>query len=101
MVDGISVTKLLVTAVTLVLRGSQNGDFEIRVRGLVAHAVPKRLVTREIVDDQNLNIFAVKRRRYAAQNLADRRLGIVGDYENELAFFAQCEAIVIGFMRCG
>src|SRR6478672_6856451 len=90
-IDGVAIAEFLVPAVTLVFRGTKNGDLERRMGLLVAQAIEKSLISRKVVDDQDLDTLLVERRGNATEHLLDRRLGIVSDDEDQDALTAQVE----------
>ena len=62
-IDRVAVAELLVAAVALVFRGAKNGDLERRMRLLVAQAIQKSLISRRVVDDQDLDAVPGEARR--------------------------------------
>ena len=82
-IDRVAVSELLIAAVTLVLRGAQNGNLEGRVSLLIAQSVDERVVLRRIVDDQDLDLLALQRARNAAEDFFYRRRRILGNDENK------------------
>ena len=79
----------MVAAVALIFRRAQDSDLESGMRLLIAQAVEEGFVVRGVVDDQDLDAFLVQRGRDAAQHFLDRRLGIVGDDEDQDALPVQ------------
>ena len=90
-IDGVAIAEFLVPAVALVFRGAKNGDLERRMRLLVAQAIEKSLISRRVVDDQDLDTVLVKRGGNAAEHLLDRCLGVVSDDEDQDAVATQIE----------
>src|ERR1700719_2408015 len=92
-IDRVTVTKLLVATVSLVLRRPQDRDLDSRMSLLITEAVPESVVLRRIVDDQHLNVVALKAVRDPAQDSPDRRLRVVGDDENEQPLAAEIDPV--------
>ena len=90
-IDGVAITELLVTAVTLVLRRPEHGDLERRTLMLKAQPFDESIVRRRIIDNQHFDRARMQRRRNAVEHFFNRARGVVGNDENEHAFAVKIE----------
>ena len=90
-VDGIAVAEFLVAAVALVFRGAKNVDLECGMRLLIAQTIHESLISRRVVDDQDLDAVLMERGGNAAEHFLDRRFRVVSDNEDQDAVATQIE----------
>ena len=90
-IDRVAVAEFLIAAVALIFRVAQHHDLERPALPLALQPGVKSGVLAEVVDDQHFHIGHAEFGGDAVEDALDGFLGVVGDDENEQAFFGKVD----------